>query len=125
MHSRAAAIASGPGPVSSAASASTDGSPRRASLRLTSTPSGYPRPRVATRPTVRLPELSHGAGCGCKIAPDRLADVLAGLPAGTDPDLLVGSEWSDDAAVYRIGSDQAIVHTADFFTPIVDDPFDF
>ncbi len=76
-------------------------------------------------PPVRLTELSHGAGCGCKIAPDRLAEVLAGLPAEDDADLLVGREGSDDAAVYRIGPDQAVVHTADFFTPIVDDPYDF
>ncbi len=80
---------------------------------------------MATKATVRLTELSHGAGCGCKIAPDRLAEVLASFPAESDPDLLVGSESSDDAAVYRIGERQAIVHTADFFTPIVDDPYDF
>jgi selenide,water dikinase len=80
---------------------------------------------MATHPSVRLTELSHGAGCGCKIAPDRLAEVLAAFPPETDPDLLVGSEHSDDAAVYRIGPGQAIVHTADFFTPIVDDPYDF
>jgi selenide,water dikinase len=76
-------------------------------------------------PTVRLTELSHGAGCGCKIAPDRLGEVLAGMPPEADPDLLVGNELSDDAAVYRIGPGQAVVHTADFFTPIVDDPYDF
>ena len=80
---------------------------------------------MATPSSLRLTELSHGAGCGCKIAPDRLAGVLAAFPAETDPDLLVGSERSDDAAVYRIGEHQAIVHTADFFTPIVDDPYDF
>ena len=80
---------------------------------------------MATPTAPRLTELSHGAGCGCKIAPDRLAEVLSAFPATEDPNLLVGSESSDDAAVYRIGPSQAIVHTADFFTPIVDDPFDF
>jgi selenide,water dikinase len=80
---------------------------------------------VATRPSIRLTELSHGAGCGCKIAPDRLREVLAGMPPEDHPDLLVGSDDCDDAAVFRIGPRQAIVHTADFFTPIVDDPFDF
>jgi selenide,water dikinase len=80
---------------------------------------------VATRSPIRLTELSHGAGCGCKIAPDQLAEVLARFPAEADPNLLVGSEGSDDAAVYRIGGNRAIVHTADFFTPIVDDPYDF
>jgi selenide,water dikinase len=74
---------------------------------------------------VRLTELSHGAGCGCKIAPDRLAEVLATLPAQEHPDLLAGSGGNEDAAVYRLGPNQAIVNTADFFTPIVDDPFDF
>ena len=74
---------------------------------------------------LRLTELSHGAGCGCKIAPDRLGEVLRSVPASRDPDLLIGRELADDAAVYRIGPDQAIVHTADFFTPIVDDPYDF
>jgi selenide,water dikinase len=73
----------------------------------------------------RLTELSPGAGCGCKIAPDRLREVLQSVPPSRDPDLLIGRELADDAAVYRIGPDQAIVHTADFFTPIVDDPYDF
>lgn len=74
---------------------------------------------------VRLASLSHGAGCGCKIPRDRLREVLADLPEQTDPDLLVGSQTADDAAVYRIGPGQALVQTADFFTPIVDDPYDF
>ena len=79
----------------------------------------------ASAPPPRLTSLSHGAGCACKIPRDRLQGILAGLPGTTDPNLLVGSQTSDDAAVYRIGEGQALVHTADFFTPIVDDPRDF
>jgi selenide, water dikinase len=75
---------------------------------------------------VRLTEFSHGGGCGCKIAPAVLSEILASTPFRTLPkDLLVGIETSDDAAVYRLNESQAIVATTDFFTPIVDDPFDF
>jgi selenide, water dikinase len=76
--------------------------------------------------TPRLTSLSHGGGCGCKIAPGVLADLLkraAPLPAF--PNLLVGNDTADDAAVYRLNDEQAIVATTDFFMPIVDDPFDF
>ncbi|MBI4936826.1 MAG: selenide, water dikinase SelD [Nitrosomonadales bacterium] len=74
---------------------------------------------------VRLTEFAHG-GCGCKIAPALLRDMLATVPlAQTFPDLLVGIESGDDAAVYRLNDEQAIVATTDFFTPIVDDAFDF
>ena len=74
----------------------------------------------------RLTSLSHGGGCGCKIAPGVLAELLKDMPSGAAyPDLLVGSETSDDAAVFRLNANQAIVSTTDFFTPIVDDPFDF
>jgi selenide,water dikinase len=74
----------------------------------------------------RLTELAHGGGCGCKIAPAVLADLLADMPAAAAfPDLLVGAETSDDAAVWRLGPDQALVATTDFFMPIVDDPLDF
>jgi selenide,water dikinase len=76
--------------------------------------------------TPRLTSLSHGGGCGCKIAPGVLASLLAGFGAGPRPvDLLVGTETADDAAVYRINDEQAIVATTDFFMPIVDDPYDF
>ena len=79
----------------------------------------------AERP-VRLTEFSHGGGCGCKIAPAVLSEILAKTPLRTMPkDLLVGIETSDDAAVYRLNDQQAIIATTDFFTPIVDDPFDF
>lgn len=75
---------------------------------------------------IRLTTLSHGGGCGCKIAPSVLSDMLSALPQGmVDPDLLVGRESGDDAAVYRINDNQAIVATTDFFMPIVDDAFDF
>ncbi|MBW0102492.1 selenide, water dikinase SelD [Pseudonocardia sp. KRD291] len=72
--------------------------------------------------TRRLTEFSHGAGCGCKLAPGRLAEVLAGLTPVTHPDLIVGTETGDDAAVWRLSADRALVATTDFFTPIVDDP---
>jgi selenide, water dikinase len=83
--------------------------------------------------TLNLPltSLSHGGGCGCKLAPAVLEQIIARsggrglLPPLLPPDLLVGIETSDDAAVYRISDDQAIVATTDFFMPIVDDPFDF
>src|SRR5262245_15748160 len=76
---------------------------------------------------VRLTSLSHGGGCGCKLAPAVLEQSIAksGGRGLIPPDLLVGIETSDDAAVYRINDDQAIVATTDFFMPIVDDPFDF
>ena len=74
----------------------------------------------------RLTDLAHGGGCGCKLAPSVLSEILARMPAAGDfKDLLVGSETADDAAVYRINERQAIVATTDFFMPIVDDPFDF
>lgn len=76
--------------------------------------------------TPRLTELSHGGGCGCKISPSVLTELLKTLtPMQAFPNLLVGSETSDDAAVYRLNDEQAIVATTDFFMPIVDDPFDF
>ncbi len=75
---------------------------------------------------VRLTQFSHGGGCGCKIAPGVLEQILAkGAPGILPKDLLVGIETSDDAAVYRLNDRQAIVATTDFFMPIVDDPFDF
>ncbi|NGM44353.1 selenide, water dikinase SelD [Rhodobacter sp. SGA-6-6] len=74
----------------------------------------------------RLSSLSHGGGCGCKIAPGVLESILRATPAlPVPPELLVGTETSDDAAVYRISETQALVATTDFFMPIVDDPMDF
>ncbi len=77
---------------------------------------------------VRLTRFSHGAGCACKLSPAELRTVLGlvrGFGPSTDPDLIVGLDTADDAAVYRLRDDLAVVFTADFFTPIVDDPFDF
>ena len=80
-----------------------------------------------TKPaSIRLTEFSHGGGCGCKIAPAVLSRLLANVNMPLlPPDLLVGTETSDDAAVYRLNDQQAIIATTDFFTPIVDDPYDF
>ena len=74
---------------------------------------------------VPLTSLSHGAGCGCKLPAAAIGALLARLPAGDDPNVLVGFHTSDDAGVYKLRDDLALVHTVDFFTPIVDDPFDF
>jgi selenide, water dikinase len=75
---------------------------------------------------VKLTAFSHGGGCGCKIAPAVLSRLLADSPLRAMPaDLLVGVETADDAAVYRFNDSQAVVATTDFFTPIVDDPYDF
>jgi selenide,water dikinase len=75
---------------------------------------------------IKLTSFSHGGGCGCKLAPAVLERILAGTAADfRPPDLLVGVETNDDAAVYRINESRAIVATTDFFMPIVDDPFDF
>ena len=74
----------------------------------------------------RLTSLSHGGGCGCKIAPGVLAEILKGTSTmPVPPELLVGIETADDAAVYRLNDEQALIATTDFFMPIVDDPFDF
>jgi selenide,water dikinase len=77
---------------------------------------------------IPLTSLSHGAGCGCKLPAAAIGPLLAGLDipsAATNPEVLVGFEGSDDAGVYRLRDDLAIVQTVDFFTPIVDDPFAF
>ncbi len=74
---------------------------------------------------VKLTHFSHGMGCGCKMRPQFLEKILKSLPVVADASVLVGTDSSDDAAVYRINDSQAIVQTLDFFTPIVDDPYDF
>src|SRR3979409_937582 len=71
--------------------------------------------------SLRLTEYSHGAGCACKLSPIELGLVLGALPAIADPNVMLGGP-RDDAAVYRIAPDRALVATVDFFTPIVDDP---
>jgi selenide,water dikinase len=75
---------------------------------------------------IRLTEFSHGGGCGCKIAPAVLTEILAASPVRGLPEaLMVGTETADDAAVYKLNESQALIATTDFFTPIVDDPYDF
>jgi selenide,water dikinase len=77
-------------------------------------------------PEPRLTSLSHGGGCGCKIAPGVLSEILKGSTGfPIPPQLLVGIETADDAAVYQLNDEQALIATTDFFMPIVDDPFDF
>lgn len=75
---------------------------------------------------IKLTEYSHGAGCGCKISPKVLGTILASqLPSFDDPNILVGNQTRDDAAVYRLNDETGIISTTDFFMPIVDDPFTF
>src|SRR3954468_24803537 len=87
-----------------------------------------PRKRISMRRIIaplRLTTLSHGAGCACKLPAAELHSLLADLPRPDDPNVLVGAETADDAAVYRLSDSLAVVSTVDFFTPIVDDPYDF
>lgn len=78
-------------------------------------------------PKIKLTQWSEGSGCGCKIAPAILDQILSssGSFSQVDPNLLVGNSQKDDAAVYQVSEDLAVINTVDFFTPIVDDPFDF
>jgi len=81
---------------------------------------------TATIEPTRLTAFSHGGGCGCKIAPAVLADILRNSGSSLiPPELMVGIETADDAAVYRLNDEQALIATTDFFMPIVDDPYDF
>jgi len=73
----------------------------------------------------KLTHYTHGLGCACKLRPQALEEILAALPPAMDPDVLVGTDTADDAAVYRVSDEIAIVQTVDFFTPIVDDPYMF
>jgi selenide, water dikinase len=75
--------------------------------------------------SVPLTSLSHGAGCGCKLGAGQILPIVRELPSQADPRLLVGAATGDDAAVFALRDDLALVQTVDFFTPIVDDPFDF
>ncbi|HTT12310.1 MAG TPA: selenide, water dikinase SelD [Burkholderiaceae bacterium] len=77
------------------------------------------------QPRLRLTSFSHGGGCGCKIAPGVLSEILKGAGGIVPRELMVGIETADDAAVYRLNDQQALIATTDFFMPIVDDPFDF
>jgi len=75
--------------------------------------------------TVPLTSLSHGAGCGCKLPAAALLPIVRALPRSDDPRLLVAPDTADDASVFRVSDDLALVQTVDFFTPVVDDPYDF
>lgn len=74
---------------------------------------------------VKLTQYTHGLGCACKIRPQDLEQIIRKMPAPEDPNVLIGCQTSDDAAVYKINQDTALVQTIDFFTPIVDDPYHF
>ncbi len=84
-------------------------------------------PEISTdkQEEIKLTRFTHGLGCACKIQPSVLEKVLRELPVLSDPNVLVGTESSDDAAVYKIDDEKAIVLTTDFFTPIVDEPYHF
>src|SRR5680860_1305160 len=88
-------------------------------------PQGYGVHAVAAPTIPTLTSLASGAGCGCKIAAADILPIVSGLPAVEDRRLLVGSVSSDDAGVFALGDDLALVQTVDFFTPLVDDPYDF
>jgi len=105
---------------------------KRASAEITGTASelmrGKSRPADRLRENtvrVKLTHYTHGLGCACKIQPKNLEKVLGTLALFNDPNILVGTETSDDACVYMINDEQAIVQTLDFFTPVVDDPYAF
>jgi cysteine desulfurase NifS/selenium donor protein len=80
---------------------------------------------VNEKEKVKLTRYTHGLGCACKLRPQLLEEVLKNIPIPLDKNILVGADTSDDAAVYKLDDKTAIVQTVDFFTPIVDDPFDF
>ena len=96
-------------------------------MNASDTPATTSNPSASLAP--RLTSLSHGGGCGCKIAPGVLSEILknaSNLPGlNLPPQLLVGIETADDAAVYQLNDEQALIATTDFFMPIVDDPYDF
>lgn len=81
---------------------------------------------IADAPAVRLTSLAHGGGCGCKLAPSVLQQLLADqVEANSFRQLLVGTETGDDAAVWQLDEDTCVIATTDFFMPMVDDPYDF
>ncbi|MCW8919656.1 MAG: selenide, water dikinase SelD [Gammaproteobacteria bacterium] len=81
---------------------------------------------MSQKPAIRMTEYSHGSGCGCKIAPNLLEEILnSGFAVPLDPRLLVGNDSRDDAAAYDLGDGRSVISTTDFFMPIVDDPFEF
>src|SRR5262245_23419722 len=89
------------------------------------TPPGDSMNERASTPAVRLTQTAKSAGCAAKHPPGYLLPLLRGLPEITDPRVQIGTNTADDAAVFRLDAERALVLTDDFFTPIVDDPFDF
>jgi cysteine desulfurase len=75
--------------------------------------------------TIKLTEYTHGLGCACKVSPEFLEKIIKQIPVTDDPRVIIDTRTSDDAAVYKISDDTALIQTVDFFTPVVDDPFDF
>ena len=94
-------------------------------LRLSSKADITMFPNMVKGNHIKLTSYTHGLGCACKLRPQMLEEVLKKLTPGEHPNILIGPETSDDAAVYKINDSQAIVQTVDFFTPIVDDPYSF
>jgi len=88
-------------------------------------PSGAPSPETVKTSEIKLTQYTHGLGCACKLRPQLLENILKKLPVPDDADILIGTDTSDDAAVYRLDDHTAVVQTVDFFTPVVDDPFQF
>ncbi len=86
---------------------------------------GPETPVTVSSEDVKLTQYTHGLGCACKIRPQDLEKILVQLPKPGDTNILVGTETSDDAAVYKINDQTAIIQTVDFFTPVVDDPYTF
>ncbi|MCF8345724.1 MAG: selenide, water dikinase SelD [Bacteroidales bacterium] len=95
-----------------------------ASVLMPDAPVSNQKEKVDSK-NIRLTQYTHGLGCACKIEPLQLEQILASLPTFTDQNVLVGTETADDATVYRISDDFALVMSLDFFTPIVDDPYAF
>ena len=92
---------------------------------MTSSDAPSPAPSAPSAPPVRLTTMAHGGGCACKIPPGELEEVVAGLAGQSYEQVVVGLEDGDDAAAVRIDGDRAVLSTADFFTPVVDDPYDW
>ncbi|MFA6126446.1 MAG: selenide, water dikinase SelD [Bacteroidales bacterium] len=92
---------------------------------ITLSPAATREPARINKGSIRLTQFTHGLGCACKLRPQDLEKVVRELKILQNPDILVGPETADDAAVYRISDDIALVETVDFFTPVVDDPYTF
>src|SRR5436190_24158540 len=98
---------------------------RRLATSSPSKPRSYWTATMSKAADIRLTRLAKRTGCAAKHPPGFLLPLLGLLPEVTDPNVLVGSSTADDAAVYKLSADLALVLTTDFFTPVVDDPYDF